>query len=255
MGFLILLFSLVTLPLWAGEPLPPGSFTDAECVACHWKWDPMVIETLRTGPHGAESGVVCSDCHGDRHQPAAQARPNPVCIDCHKGPASHSYATSKHGVISRLDRSSGDPPLQRGNYRAPGCAYCHLHDKDHGDTMVPKSDPMARQLICSGCHSPRYVSEQLAAGQRLVEVAELKMAEALALIQGAPEPGAEELKKREAGTKDHLSNVRLGAGHQSPDYQWWHGQPALDGDLIRIRDRIATERRRKAMEQVPKQHR
>jgi hypothetical protein len=33
--------------------------------------------------------------------------------------------------------------------------------------------------------------------------------------------------------------VRLGAGHQSPDYQWWHGQPALDGDLIRLRDGVA----------------
>jgi len=45
----------------------------------------------------------------------------------------------------------------------------------------------------------------------------------------------------------HLKNVRLGVGHQSPDYQWWHGQPALDGDLIRIRDRIAESRRRRAL--------
>jgi hypothetical protein len=37
----------------------------------------------------------------------------------------------------------------------------------------------------------------------------------------------------------HLRNVRLGAGHQSPDYQWWHGQAALDGDLIRLRDAVA----------------
>jgi hypothetical protein len=33
----------------------------------------------------------------------------------------------------------------------------------------------------------------------------------------------------------HLNNLYLGIGHQSPDYQWWHGQPALDGDLLRIR--------------------
>jgi len=33
----------------------------------------------------------------------------------------------------------------------------------------------------------------------------------------------------------HLKNVYLGVGHQSPDYQWWHGQPALDGDLLRIK--------------------
>jgi len=33
----------------------------------------------------------------------------------------------------------------------------------------------------------------------------------------------------------HLKNLYLGIGHQSPDYQWWHGQPALDGDLLRIK--------------------
>jgi hypothetical protein len=25
---------------------------------------------------------------------------------------------------------------------------------------------------------------------------------------------------------------------QSPDYQWWHGQPALDGDLLRIKGAV-----------------
>jgi hypothetical protein len=38
--------------------------------------------------------------------------------------------------------------------------------------------------------------------------------------------------------RQHLKNVYLGVGHQSPDYQWWHGQPALDGDLLRIKDAI-----------------
>ena len=36
----------------------------------------------------------------------------------------------------------------------------------------------------------------------------------------------------------HLKNVYLGVGHQSPDYQWWHGQPALDGDLLRIKGTV-----------------
>jgi hypothetical protein len=44
----------------------------------------------------------------------------------------------------------------------------------------------------------------------------------------------------------HGRNVRLGAGHQSPDYQWWHGQPALDGDLLRIKGVIAERERRRA---------
>lgn len=36
-----------------------------------------------------------------------------------------------------------------------------------------------------------------------------------------------------------LKNVYFGVGHQSPDYQWWHGQPALDGDLLRIKGAVS----------------
>jgi hypothetical protein len=45
------------------------------------------------------------------------------------------------------------------------------------------------------------------------------------------------------GMQTHARNVRLGAGHQSPDYQWWHGQPALDGDLLRIKGLIGDRER------------
>jgi hypothetical protein len=45
--------------------------------------------------------------------------------------------------------------------------------------------------------------------------------------------------------QSHARNVRLGVGHQSPDYQWWHGQPALDGDLLRIKGLIAEHERRR----------
>ena len=42
----------------------------------------------------------------------------------------------------------------------------------------------------------------------------------------------------------HLKNVWLGIGHQSPDYQWWHGQPALDGDLLHIKGALGELRRK-----------
>jgi hypothetical protein len=41
----------------------------------------------------------------------------------------------------------------------------------------------------------------------------------------------------------HVTNVRLGVAHQSPDYQWWHGHPALDGDLLRIKGELSHLRR------------
>lgn len=145
---------------------------------------------------------------------------------------------SKHGVLVRIGRTDWTKPLRRGQHRAPGCAYCHLHDGDHGDTMDPARGSAVRDWICTGCHAPRYVREQLAAGERLVDVARLKRAEAQGIAERHPAGSAALAGLLDAADR-HLMNVRLGAGHQSPDYQWWHGQPALDGDLIRLRAAVA----------------
>ncbi len=51
------------------------------------------------------------------------------------------------------------------------------------------------------------------------------------------------IKKQFTKMQQHLNNVYLGVVHQSPDYQWWHGQPALDGDLIKIKGLISDLKR------------
>ncbi len=250
-GWLLGITCLAAGSSFADEPVPPGPFTDTECVTCHSARDPDLIEAWRSGPHGSATEVNCSTCHGERHEgAAARARGNRTCTGCHAGPASHSYATSKHGTITRLEERRQDwrQPLQRGRYRAPGCSYCHLHGNDHDDSMTPNRDPERRQWICAGCHSPRYVREQFASGRRLLEIAEMKLAEGEALIAALPETARDDLTNLKQRMRHHVDNVRLGVGHQSPDYQWWHGQPALDGDLIRIRDAITEYRRRKALE-------
>ena len=66
--------------------------------------------------------------------------------------------------------------------------------------------------------------------------------------QGAlPAEDRRELDTLFIGMQAHGRNVRLGTGHQSPDYQWWHGQPALDGDLLRIKGIIAEHERWRAV--------
>jgi hypothetical protein len=82
------------------------------------------------------------------------------------------------------------------------------------------------------------VREQLDAGARLLEIAGLKDEEADRTAARLP-AGGNASADLLTSTRKHARNVRLGAGHQSPDYQWWHGQPALDGDLIRLRDAVA----------------
>ncbi len=44
-----------------------------------------------------------------------------------------------------------------------------------------------------------------------------------------------------------LRNLRLGIGHQSPDYQWWYGHAALDGDLLRIKSVLSRSARKRAL--------
>ncbi|MCU7843932.1 MAG: hypothetical protein KZQ93_08845 [Candidatus Thiodiazotropha sp. (ex Monitilora ramsayi)] len=232
----------------AEEATQEGPYTDTECVSCHTERDPELIRQWRASAHGPESGVECSSCHGDFHQGSAvKARRNDTCSGCHEGPASHSYTTSKHGVISRLESVKQDwqKRLKAGNYRAPGCGYCHFHDGDHGDTMAPGRGPEMRQWVCSGCHSPRYVREQFANGYRQMEIADLKLIEGEALIAASDHGQTDSLTKLRLSLIRHHKNVLYGVGHQSPDYQWWHGQPALDGDLIRIRDAIGERLRQK----------
>jgi len=238
---------LALSPVLADEAIPPGPFTESECINCHTERDPQLILQWQQGPHAADKGVGCGNCHGDRHQKSlSTARSDVSCIACHEGPASHSYTTSKHGIITRLEKSKQDwqQPLQVGNYRAPGCSYCHLHAADHGDTMAASRGPEVRQWICSGCHSPRYVREQFASGKRQLEIADLKLTEGKALISSAMDAQSPVLSELEQELIHHRQNILLGSGHQSPDYQWWLGQPALDGDLIRIRDAITESRRR-----------
>ena len=99
-----------------------------------------------------------------------------------------------------------------------------------------------REWVCGACHAPRYVTEQLIAGDRSLEVARLKVREAEGLAARHPE-GAAAAPNLLKSVGRHLANVRLGAGHQSPDYLWWQGQAALDGDLIGLRDAAEKARR------------
>jgi hypothetical protein len=216
--------------------VPPGPLAQEQCVECHSVRDAALVAQWRAGPHGAVADCVA--CHGDRHGALPAARADGACTSCHDGAVAHSYATSKHGVLVRIGRPDWTQPLQRGRHRSPGCAYCHLHDRDHGDTMDAARGPEVREWVCGGCHAPRYVREQLDAGDRLTAIADLKVEEA-EQIAGRHAQGSSALAELLETARKHLRNVRLGAGHQSPDYQWWHGQPALDGDLIRIRDAVA----------------
>jgi hypothetical protein len=104
-----------------------------------------------------------------------------------------------------------------------------------------------RRVVCGECHAPRYVAEQTHTGLRMIEVARMKLRETREVItryQGVlPAENRFELDTLLIGMQSHGRNVRLEVDHQSPDYQWWRGQPALDGDLLRVKGLIGERER------------
>jgi mono/diheme cytochrome c family protein len=169
------------------------------------------------------------------------------CIDCHTGAAERSYALSKHGVIARIEAG-------RERRRTPDCGDCHAFEAKapaprHYVKKTSRTEAREQAAAgCGACHSPRYVTEQLAAAQRGLAIGEMKRREAEALVELArKEMSTAELAQIEkllATLRDeNLRDLRLGLAHQSPDYQWWLGQAALDGSLLRIKGALGEARR------------
>lgn len=176
--------------------------------------------------------------------PAAAGK---TCVDCHTGAAERSYALSKHGVIARIEAG-------RERRRTPDCGACHAFEAkapapQHYAKKASRTEAREQATAgCGACHSPRFVAEQLAAAQRGLAIGEMKRREAEALVELArKEMTATELAQIEklfATLRDeNLRELRLGLGHQSPDYQWWLGQAALDGSLLRIRGALGEAQR------------
>jgi len=270
-GRWLLLLTLLPAFAAAGQ-LPAGKFTNHECMNCHASRDAKLVAAWRASSHARITPKAdCIACHGPEHRDSlARARRDGACMDCHEKlnrTVTHSYATSKHATIVRLeeDRWDWSRPLARGNYRAPGCAYCHLHAGEHNTrlSVMPwdafkATDESARiatlgqrQPVCGECHAPRYVAEQTDMGLHTMDIARMKLREACELVTRYrnTQPAAEQyiLDTLFGGMQTHGRNVRLGVGHQSPDYQWWHGHPALDGDLLRIKGAVSGMERYRAL--------
>jgi hypothetical protein len=179
--------------------------------------------------------------------PAAAAGP---CVTCHAGAAERSYALSKHGVIARVEAA-------QPRRRAPDCVACHSFEarapapKHYASDKARADARRQASAGCGACHSPRYATEQLAAAMRGLALGEMKRREAEAVVETARkevtgQPLAQIEKLLATLRNQNLRDLRLGLAHQSPDYQWWLGQAALDGSLLRIKGALGEARRGQA---------
>jgi len=259
--FIAFILGITSIQIHAvNTSIPTHIIDNTMCIECHEKNNQQLINDWKTSIHAKSQPVTdCVACHGGLHERATmQARPDSVCIDCHggkKAPVVHSYTSSKHGIIMQLEKNTYDwqQPLAMANYRSPGCSYCHLHEADHNvnnltrdslmDINAADNIEMNIRNVCQDCHAPRYITYLLANGENMLKIARKKVREGTHLIEQASAnfSEAELIPARHIMNKmqQHLRNVYLGVGHQSPDYQWWHGHPALDGDLLRIKGLIS----------------
>ena len=255
------------MPLVAtAETSVSGSYENGECIVCHEERNPTLISEWRSGPHGsARTPVECVACHGKVHQQsAAQARTDQSCNQCHggeTGAVTHSYSTSKHGIIAKLEGTDrdGSKSLTVANYRVPGCSFCHFSDGGHnasklmsGGKSVEDAQYASQQMrwVCQQCHAPRYIRELEINGSKMLALGEMKLREAAKVVEMArSEFSAGQLIRIEARyhamESETMAALRAGVAHQSPDYQWWHGHPALDGKLLRIKGALVDLRRDK----------
>ena len=259
--FYVLFLCVIAKGVFAEEDIPLSTtvLENSACIQCHQKLDDSLIKDWQNSAHATADPVVdCINCHGKLHEDvASESRRDEACIECHGGkkdPVVHSYSSSKHGTLMQLEKNSYDwnQPFELANYRAPGCGYCHMHRSNHDVSAMVRGDLMndlkteevhdEARGVCQDCHSPRYITDLFTNGESMLEIARKKVREAEDVINQAADsftdaelmPAKKQFKKMQK----HLRNVYLGIGHQSPDYQWWHGQPALDGDLLRIKDYI-----------------
>ncbi|MDM8566829.1 multiheme c-type cytochrome [Candidatus Halobeggiatoa sp. HSG11] len=257
---LILYKIIVVLLLWTGvnaTESPDGIFTNVECLSCHEKYNSDLVKDWQASVHAyVEKKADCVTCHGNKHT-TVLARNDKICINCHggkKSPVVHSYNTSKHGTLIRLEQY--DWTQLMANYRVPSCSYCHMYAGNHNVTHTVRKQQLLMssnkvelkkiqdrlKVICQNCHSPRYVTQLFSNGEAQFQIAYMKVREANQLITQASIKFSDaklvDVKQQMKKMRQHLKNVYLGVGHQSPDYQWWHGQPALDGDLLRIKNSI-----------------
>lgn len=264
----VLFLCIISKDILAAEnsPSPTVVLENTACIQCHEKQNTSLVNDWRSSVHAAVKPVInCISCHGKLHKDlASNARRDESCISCHGGekdPVVHSYSSSKHGTLMRIEKNSYDwnKSFELANYRTPGCGYCHMHQNNHNVSTTVRHDLMNEletemvqdktRAVCQDCHSPRYITYLFTNGEAMLEIGRKKVREAEHFIEQAAntftDTELQTAKKQFKKMQSHLKNVYLGIGHQSPDYQWWHGQPALDGDLLRIKDSISELNRMK----------
>ncbi len=149
------------MPMVSHQPLTvvgPEGFKG--CSGCH-KMGEKSAEELKSPEFRYGTGS-CDSCH-TRHSFSVNESRNPrACSTCHMGfdhPQWEMWETSKHGTIWLIEEDTG---------RAPKC----------------QTERTKTEAICRNCHSAGYVTEQMAASDKIVRETDSMMAEGIRTVKG-----------------------------------------------------------------------
>jgi len=192
------------------KAIPNDKMRGSMCEGCH-----SVGKVYADGSAGK-----CDSCHTRHVFSKVEARQPEACETCHMG-LDHEqieyYRTSKHGVISDIDRNTT---------RVPTCVTCHvdggthdvsqgitlgtvsqgafISDKNSGDTYVTDTNGIvqrsitqedfntgrARMLsICSRCHSTSFATDVLERADEIKRQSDMRAGEAIKIINDLEKDG------------------------------------------------------------------
>ena len=111
---------------------------EENCLSCHEKSSPMVVEQWQVSAHGKE-GVMCMDCHdpeitktivSDRCSEKVAVVISPtVCANCHEKEVEEQdntkHATTMHFFVNVLKEGWTVKGANNDAERATGCYPCH----------------------------------------------------------------------------------------------------------------------------------
>ncbi len=173
--FIAVILSLMvvfSVPAWANPGKQTGKKKQS-CVKCHSKVTPGIVADWKASAHSKE-GVICSDCHGDRHSGRknvnlVQFPDENTCGGCHeeqlnqfmKGKHSKGWVTLNALPVTHLEPDE----LMKG---AKGCGGCH-----NMGIKSPEEKEKLRKLgykyqnnSCDECHTRHLFSVKEARNPR-----------------------------------------------------------------------------------------
>jgi hypothetical protein len=140
--------------------LGSGAATAQDCIRCHEKATPGVVDDWKISKHARED-VECSACHGADHVSAndvSKARiPNPgTCAQCHEARV-EEFESGKHALawvaMNAMPTSHWQPmTLMEGQ---KGCGGCHkIGTKSESEIRdVASGNPGFGMASCDACHT------------------------------------------------------------------------------------------------------